>query len=108
VANSQENITEQQPQDPDLLAAVVLHVLVTDGPQGVSLEYLARACERDPDDEAERREVEIALEILVRDELAIREPDTPDAERSSSGANAREEPRFRPTRAAVRAAELSF
>jgi hypothetical protein len=108
VAKSQEDITEQ-PQDPDLLAAVVLHVLVTDGPHGVSLEHVARVCERDPEDEAERQEVQTALEILVRDELAICEPDAPDAERSlSSDAGASESPLFRPTRAAVRAAELSF
>jgi hypothetical protein len=94
VAKTQEDIAEQ-PQDPDLLAAVVLHVLVTDGQQGLSLEHVARECERDPEDEAERQEVQTALEILVRDELAIREPD-------ASGV------RFKPTRAAVRAAELSF
>jgi hypothetical protein len=93
VANSQEDITE--PQDPDLLAAVVLHVLVTEGAEGISLEQVAQVCERDPADQAERQEVQTALEILERDELALREPD-------SSGV------RFKPTRAAVRAAELSF
>jgi hypothetical protein len=108
VAKTQEDIAE--PQHPDLLAAVVLHVLVTEGQQGISLERVARECERDPDDAAERREVETALEILVRDELAVPEPGTPDAERSlaSLGADPREGPRFRPTRAAVRAAELRF
>lgn len=80
----------------------MLHVLVTDGPQGISLEQVARLCERDPQHDAERREVEVALEILVRDELAVREQ-----EGSPSG-EASEGPRFRPTRAAVRAAELSF
>lgn len=95
MAKTQEDIAE--PQHPDLLAAVVLHVLVTDGPRGMSLEQVARTCERDPDDEAERREVEVALEILVRDELAVREAD-------GSGAGVL----FKPTRAAIRAAELSF
>lgn len=95
MANSQEDIAE--PQDPDLLAAVVLHVLVTEGQQGSSLEQVARACERDPDDEAEHQEVQVALEILVRDDLATREAANPDAQA-----------RYKPTRAAVRAAELSF
>lgn len=75
----------------------MLHVLVTDGPQGLSLEQVAQTCERDPRDELERREVQVALEILVRDELAISEAGDPE-----TGA------RFKPTRAAVRAAELSF
>lgn len=97
MAKTQEEDIAEQPQHPDLLAAVVLHVLVTDGPQGLSLEQIAQICERDPDDEAERREVEVALEILVRDELAIGE-----SAESEAGM------RFKPTRAAVRAAELSF
>jgi hypothetical protein len=85
-------------QHPDLLAAVVLHVLVTEGRDGISADQVARSCERDPVDEAERGEVETALEILVRDELAVRRT------ASSHG----DGPRFAPTRAAVRAAELSF
>lgn len=96
MAKTQEDIAGQ-PQHPDLLAAVVLHVLVADGPHGLSLEQVARACERDPGNEAERREVEVALEILVHDELAFREAD---------GSKARA--LFKPTRAAIRAAELSF
>ncbi|MGN6373362.1 MAG: hypothetical protein ACTHM1_10305 [Solirubrobacteraceae bacterium] len=95
MANSQENDIAEQ-QHPDLLAAVVLHVLVSEGRQGVSLEQVAQACERDPNDAAERREVQVALEILVRDELASSEADGAGRER------------FKPTRAAVRAAELSF
>lgn len=83
---------------PDLLAAVVLHVLVTEGRDGLSVEAVARACERDPRDEAERGEVEKALEILIRDELALRGE-------AGSGTTS---PLFAPTRAAVRAAELSF
>jgi hypothetical protein len=95
VANSQEDDITAQAQHPDLLAAVVLHVLVSEGQQSISLEQVARTCERDPDDEVERREVEVALEILVRDELAIRDTDGPGQA-------------FKPTRAAIRAAELSF
>lgn len=95
MAKTQEDIAE--PQHPDLLAAVVLHVLVTDGPQGMSLEQVARTCERDPEDEAECSEVDVALEILVRDELAIRDAEGSDAQVL-----------FKPTRAAIRAAELSF
>jgi hypothetical protein len=88
VAKSQERET---PQHPDLLAAVVLHTLVGRGTAGLTAVQVARACERDPDDPGEAREVETALAILVRDELALREADI-----------------YRPTRAAIRAAELSF
>lgn len=95
MANSQEDDITAQAQHPDLLAAVVLHVLVSEGQQGISLEQVARTCERDPDDDAERREVDVALEILVRDELAVRDADDPGQA-------------FKPTRAAIRAAELSF
>lgn len=85
--------TQEQaaPQHPDLLAAVVLHTLVSAGTTGLTAAQVARACERDPDDAGEAREVEAALAILVHDELALREGDA-----------------YRPTRAAVRAAELSF
>jgi hypothetical protein len=88
VAKSQERAT---PQHPDLLAAVVLHTLVSGGTAGLTAAQVARACERDPDDPDEAREIETALRILVRDDLAVREADT-----------------YRPTRAAIRAAELSF
>ena len=96
MANSQENDIAEQPQHPDLLAAVVLHVLVSEGQQGVSLEQVAGTCERDPNDDAERREVQVALEILVRDDLA-----TSDVDGAGRAI-------FKPTRAATRAAELSF
>jgi hypothetical protein len=96
VANSQDDIAGQPP-DPDLLAAVVLHVLVSEGSEGITLEHVARICERDPEDQDEHREVQAALDILIRDELAVRE-----SSRAGDGV------RFRPTRAAVRAAELSF
>ncbi len=85
--------------DPDLLAAVVLHVLVTEGRNGISAEAVARACERDPGVETERVEVDRALEILVGDDLASRR---------MSGPGAAGSPLFMPTRAAIRAAELSF
>jgi hypothetical protein len=102
VAKTQDDIHDDGPRgaepDPDLLAAVVLHVLVTEGRDGVSTEAVALACERDPDDEAERGEVQRALEILVGDDLARRQEAGP-------GAGS---PLFAPTRAAVRAAELSF
>lgn len=99
VANSQDDISTHEPH-PDLLAAVVLHVLVTEGRDGISTDEVARACERDPHKEAERHEIETALEILVRDELAVRR----DGPREDAGTS----PTFAPTRAAVRAAELSF
>jgi hypothetical protein len=52
---------------------------------------VARACERNPRDAHELRETTVALEILLADGLAERQ-----------GLS------FRPTRAAVRAQELSF
>jgi len=88
VAKSQERAT---PQHPDLLTAVVLHTLVSGGTAGLTTAQIARACERDPDNAAEAREIDTALQILVRDDLALCEADT-----------------YRPTRAAIRAAELSF
>lgn len=77
--------------DPNLLAAVVLHTVVSAGPDGLTSVEIARACERDPAHSGEAREIEVALDILLADDLATREDD-----------------RYRPTRAAIRAAELSF
>jgi hypothetical protein len=58
---------------------------------------VARACERDPESPGDAREVEAAVEILVEDGLAER-----------MGGQTPAEPLVRPTRAAVRAEELSF
>lgn len=79
------------PSDPDLLAAVVLDTLVGAAPSGLTLAQVARACERDPADAAAAEEVQRALRILLDDDLATRAADL-----------------YRPTRAAIRAAELSF
>jgi hypothetical protein len=57
---------------------------------------VARACERDPGDPGDAQEVEAAVGILVEDGLA---------ERTEAPM---EEALVRPTRAAVRAEELSF
>ncbi len=54
-------------------------------------EQVALACERDPTDPLELRETEAALQLLLEDEL-------------TEYANEL----FKPTRAAIRAAELSF
>ncbi len=78
-------------QHPDALAAVVLHTLVTEGREGMTVAQVARACERDPDSPAEMRETEAALGVLLEDDLAARDGEL-----------------CRPSRAAVRAAELSF
>jgi hypothetical protein len=78
-------------QHPDALAAVVLHTLVTQAFHGMTREQIARACERDPLDPLELRETVVALQILLDDDLASRDGDL-----------------FKPTRAAIRAAELSF
>jgi hypothetical protein len=87
--------TPQQPPeptpDPDPLAAVVLHTLVNEGREGMTIAQVAKACERDPADPADVDEVEAAVEVLLADGLAQGKDDL-----------------YRPTRAAIRAAELSF
>jgi hypothetical protein len=88
VANSQDR---RPSQHPDLLAAVVLHTLVTEGRDGMTVAAIATDCQRDPSDPHDMDEIEAALEILRGDDLA--EP--------GNGL-------YRPTRAAVRAYELSF
>jgi hypothetical protein len=85
VANSQDSA------HPDLLAAVVLHTLVSEGRAGMSVARVAIACGRDPSVSAEVEEIGVALRILLDDELALHEEDL-----------------YQPTRAAIRAAELSF
>jgi hypothetical protein len=77
-------------QQLDLLAAVVLHVLVT-ARQALMAAEVAEECERDYSKPKQREEVELALGWLAEDELARREDDG-----------------WHPTRPAVRAAELSF
>jgi hypothetical protein len=54
---------------------------------------IALACQRDPTNPHELRETEAALQVLLDDGLAEREG---------------EGERFKPTHAAIRAAELSF
>jgi hypothetical protein len=76
---------------PDLLAAVVLHMLVSEGREGLTVAQVAVACERSPNHPGEEREIEVALAILLDDGLATVEKDL-----------------YRPTRPAIRAAELSF
>jgi hypothetical protein len=70
---------------------VVLHVLVSEAHEGMTIAQVAKACERDPADPADVDEVEAALEVLLDDGLAESEDE-----------------RYRPTRAAIRASELSF
>jgi hypothetical protein len=89
VAKTQEPYGNQP--DPDLLAAVVLHTLVTEGREGFTPARVALACERDPNIHADMEETEAALTLLVDDGLA----------ECQDGL-------YRPTRAAVRASELSF
>lgn len=76
---------------------MVLHTLVAQGRDGVTSARVAAACERDPGDPADMEEIEAALELLRGDGLAER-----DGEEEGEGEL------FRPTRAAVRANELSF
>ncbi len=123
MANSQDVSCSQH---PDLLAAVVLHTLVGEARDGMTAAALAAACERDPDAERDMDEILAALEILRRDGLAEREPAPPrepDAERGADSAQERDatdkldavpkpntspQSLYRPTRAAIRACELSF
>jgi hypothetical protein len=99
VAKTQE--TDGSPPDPDLLAAVVLYTLVTEGREGISAVRVALACERNPHSRGDMEEIEAALKLLGEDGLAQRE--------GADGAQSEERVElFRPTRAAVRAGELSF
>lgn len=75
----------------DALSAVVLHVLVVVHPQKQTLAEVAKECERDLGNPEEREEVELALRWIAGDELAARQEDG-----------------WIASRAAVRAAELSF
>ena len=81
----------QGTHDPDLLAAVVLHTLVSEARKGMTIAQVATACERNPADPADIDEIEAALEILQDDGLADCEDHL-----------------YLPTRAAIRANELSF
>lgn len=90
MANSQED-SGAASDDPDLLAAVVLHTLVSSAGQAQSLAEIVKACERDPASTHDRKAVETAITSLLDDGLAI-----------AGGGG------FAATRAALRAAELSF
>jgi hypothetical protein len=92
VANSQD---ESSSQHPDLLAAVVLHTLVSDARDGMSIVAIAVACDRDPGSERDIDEIVAALKILLEDGLAEYGTDPP-------------LPLYRATHAAIRANELSF
>jgi hypothetical protein len=74
-----------------MLAAVVLHTLVRAGSQAKSIHATILACERDPDNPGERRQIEAALKGLIADGLAYRRGG-----------------RVGATRAALRADALSF
>ncbi len=73
------------------MAAVVLHILVAAAPATLTLEQVINADERDANDARDRALIERALGILLSDGLACED----------HGA-------FAPTRAAIRAAQLSF
>jgi hypothetical protein len=100
--------TFETTQHPDLLAAVVLDALVR-AATPLTLAQLATACERDPGSGPERTAIEEALESFIADGLAWRHP--PSREESCHR-QPREEPRqqarYCPTRAALRADALRF
>lgn len=70
---------------------MALYVLVHEARDGFTAPQVAKACQRDPDDPSDLDEVEAALEVLLNDGLAQCKDDL-----------------YRPTRAAIRAEELSF
>lgn len=70
---------------------MVLHTLVSIAGKGLTIAQLATACERNPADPADMDEIEAAIEVLLIDGLAQSREDL-----------------YQPTRAAIRAAELSF
>jgi hypothetical protein len=88
VAISQDSSASQH---PDALAAVALHTLVVEGREGMTRGQVALACERDPANPPEMRETEAALLVLLEDDLAVCDGEF-----------------VKPTRAAIRAFELSF
>jgi hypothetical protein len=111
VANSQG---EGSSQHPDLLAAVVLHTLVSNAQDGMTAAAVAVACERDPYKPDDLDEIKGALRLLLEDDLAEREPDhlrkpDPTARPDTRPAPAtKPQPLYRPTRAAIRANQLSI
>jgi hypothetical protein len=103
----------------------VLHTLLSEARDGMTAAAVALACERDPDTQRDIDEIMVALEILLKDGLAEREaapgckPDAPRESSATQPGTARKpdtthepdispQPMYRPTRAAIRAHELSF
>jgi hypothetical protein len=103
----------------------VLHTLLSEARDGMTAAAVALACERDPDTQPDIDEIMLALEILLKDGLAERdaapgrEPDTPRESGPTQPGTAPKpdtthepdippQPLYRPTRAAIRAHELSF
>jgi len=78
-------------EEVDAVAAVVLHILVAARPATLTLEEIVNADERDAANARDRSLIEHALAGLLADGLAREHAD-----------------RYSPTRAAIRAAELSF
>jgi hypothetical protein len=76
---------------PDLLAAVVLHALLSAAPGALTVTQATSSVERDPVDQAERTAVAQALQSLIADGLARRRGEC-----------------FGATRAALRADALRF
>jgi hypothetical protein len=111
VVNSQDKGSSQH---PDLLAAVVLHTLLSEAREGISVAAVAIACERDPNEPDDLAEIEAALRLLIEDGLAEREFTPPRKLDRTAGLDVKPEPDnrpqllYRPTRAAIRAYELSF
>ncbi len=109
----------------------MLHTLVSEARDGMTAAAVALACERDPDMQRGIDEVMVALEILLKDGLAERQtaprrkpntacesgaacessaaqPGTRREPETTHAANIPPQPIYRPTRAAIRASELSF
>ena len=95
----------------------MLHTLVSEARDGMTPAAVAVACQRDPEKPEDLEEVEAALRLLLEDGLAEHEGDQPresgHADRLDRTAEAPQtqtqtQTLYRPTRAAIRAHELSF
>lgn len=75
-----------------MLAAVLIHLLTDGGTHAMTVEQLTKEAERDAEFEEDRAEVALALALLAEYELATEDADG----------------LWRPTRAAVESARLSF
>lgn len=83
---------EEKRKAADMLAAVLIFLLTDGGTHAMTAKQLAEETERDAGSEKDRAEIALALTLLAEYELATEDTDG----------------LWRPTRAAVQSARLSF